>query len=152
MAHLVSYPYTVEARMCMKAAVRGRVLLVTKTDEHLADVREILLHKRYAVTTAQGLEAISRQAVSRAIDVVVLDLSDAVEAGLSLCRALRLEGVSVPILMLHPKGTIDDLLEGFDAGADVYLRGPHAQEDVLTQISLLCREETNSRWKRLFSL
>jgi len=138
--------------MCPKAAVRGRILLVGKTHEHLADLRDTLLRKHYAVTTVNGFGAISLPAASSTIDVVLLDLSEAPNSCLAFCRALRTAGVTEPILMLNPVGTIDDMLEGFDAGTDVYLRGPRVQSDLLSELALLCREQTNSRWKRMLGL
>jgi two-component system response regulator MprA len=83
-------------------------------------------------------------AVSGLADVLVLDLADPLFDGLTLCRQLRADGVIVPILMLHPHGTLDDLLAGFDAGTDAYLRGSFSSAELLAQIGVLWRRRKSS--------
>ena len=78
-------------------------------------------------------------AASGCFDVIVLDLTDSCDAGLSLCRRLRAAGVPSPVLMLHPLGGKDDLLDAFEAGTDAYMCGPIEDAELLCQIGTLYR-------------
>jgi DNA-binding response OmpR family regulator len=60
------------------------------------------------------------------VAVAVLDLNLPDGDGLALCRDLRAAGHGLPVLMLTARGTLDDRLEGFAAGADDYLPKPFA--------------------------
>jgi DNA-binding response OmpR family regulator len=61
--------------------------------------------------------------------------------GLSLCRSLRQEKYSVPILMLTAKAEVEDKVEGLDSGADDYLTKPFAFEELLARIRVLLRKK-----------
>jgi DNA-binding response OmpR family regulator len=53
-------------------------------------------------------------------DLLVLDLMMEPEDGLTICRRLRAEGQTMPILMLTAKGDPADRVVGLDTGADDY--------------------------------
>src|SRR5579883_1468732 len=59
--------------------------------------------------------------------------------GLEVCRHLREQGVTVPILMLTAKDALDDKVEGLGSGADDYLTKPFAFEELLARIRALLR-------------
>ena len=71
-------------------------------------------------------------------DVVVLDLSLPGLDGLTLCRRLRERADRhVPVLMLTARDSLDDKLDGFDAGADDYLVKPFAGAELLARCQAL---------------
>lgn len=78
-------------------------------------------------------------ASSGCFDVIVLDLEDSFDGGLSLCRRIRAVGVTSPVLMVCPKGGQDHLLEAFEAGTDAYLCGSVEDAELLCQIGMLYR-------------
>ena len=57
-------------------------------------------------------------------DLLVLDLMMEPEDGLAICRRLRAEGQTLPILMLTAKGDPMDRVAGLETGADDYLAKP----------------------------
>ncbi len=59
--------------------------------------------------------------------------------GMALCRALREDGLRVPILMLTARGTLQDRLDGFDSGADDYLPKPFAFEELVARLAAIVR-------------
>ncbi|MBI1945552.1 MAG: response regulator transcription factor [Deltaproteobacteria bacterium] len=67
-------------------------------------------------------------------DVIVLDVMLPSLSGLELCRALRRDRATVPILMLTALDTTEDIVAGLDAGADDYLTKPFAFEVLLARI------------------
>ena len=59
--------------------------------------------------------------------------------GLSVCRSLRREGLSVPILMLTARDAVESRIEGLDSGADDYLTKPFAFGELLARLRALVR-------------
>lgn len=120
--------------------VRAKVLLVS-TDHFQGNLwRAVLLRGHFAVTVAAVDQDIADLADHNAVDVVVLARTEPAYDMPSLCWDLRMAGVSIPILILHPQGSLDDLLDGFEAGTDAYLcyRVDHA--DLFRRISELSRQ------------
>ena len=117
----------------------ARVLIVTGEVCQATAWRAALVRRHFAATIACTDQTACTLAARGLHDVLVLDLADPLFDGLALCRQLRVEGVRSPILMLHPHGTLENLLAGFDAGADAYLCGPFSCEELLAQIGALWR-------------
>jgi DNA-binding response OmpR family regulator len=69
---------------------------------------------------------------------------------MSICRRLRGQGKSVPIILLTAKDTIEDRVTGLDLGADDYLTKPFAFPELMARIRSLLRRrngQTNIRLK-----
>lgn len=79
------------------------------------------------------------QAAGGAVSVVILDLGLPDGDGLDLCRQLRKAGHRMPVLMLTARGTLDDRLEGFEAGTDDYLPKPFAFAELVARVTVLAR-------------
>lgn len=82
-----------------------------------------------------GLEA----ARGADVDAVVLDLMLPGIGGIEVCRRLRNEGSSVPVLMLTAKGSVSERVAGLDAGADDYLVKPFALEELTARLRVFQR-------------
>lgn len=117
----------------------ARILLVDDD----ARLRELLL--RYL--QSQGFEAKGvgdgvqmRQALDRShYDLIVLDLMLPGEDGLDICRRLRGQGDSTPIVMLTAKGDEIDRIVGLEIGADDYLPKPVNPRELLARIRSVLR-------------
>jgi two-component system phosphate regulon response regulator OmpR len=106
-------------------------------------LRELLL--RYL--ESQGFEARGvgdamqmRQALDRGhFDLIVLDLMLPGEDGLEICRRLRGQGVTTPVVMLTAKGDEIDRIVGLELGADDYLSKPVNPRELLARIRAVLR-------------
>ena len=117
-------------------------VLIVEDEKHLADgLRYNLEAEGYEVDTAgTGEEALALLADRRkTYDVVVLDVMLPGIDGFSLASQLRSEGQFVPILMLTARGRSEDVLRGFEAGADDYLPKPFDLSVLLARINALLR-------------
>jgi two-component system, OmpR family, phosphate regulon response regulator OmpR len=74
-------------------------------------------------------------------DLLVLDLMMEPEDGLSVCRRLRAEGQTLPILMLTAKGDPVDKVVGLETGADDYLAKPFLPDELVARIRALLRRQ-----------
>lgn len=72
-------------------------------------------------------------------DVVILDLMLPKKDGLTVCKELREQHISVPILMLTAKDTIPDKVKGLHVGADDYLIKPFAFDELVARLHVLMR-------------
>ncbi|TVQ09127.1 MAG: response regulator [Leptolyngbya sp. DLM2.Bin27] len=77
-------------------------------------------------------------------DLIMLDLNIPRLDGISLCRQLRGQGVSTPILMLTAQADDEDVIAGLDAGADDYVTKPFEVSQVLARVRALLRRGTRA--------
>ena len=72
-------------------------------------------------------------------DLLILDVMLPGVDGFTLCRELREQGLTLPVLMLTARDATADKVTGLDAGADDYLVKPFAFEELLARIRTLLR-------------
>jgi two-component system alkaline phosphatase synthesis response regulator PhoP len=102
----------------------NRVLIV-EDEKHLADgLRFNLEADNFEVETAYDGEAALQAIEKAAFDAIVLDVMMPKIDGFTVARRLRAAGNFTPILMLTALGKPEDVLLGFEAGADDYLPKP----------------------------
>ena len=116
-----------------------KLLLVEDEATTASFLKRGLSEEGYAVDLARrGDEADELIYVNR-YDIVVLDVMLPGADGLSLCRKWRERGFSGPVLMLTGKDSVQDRVQGLDAGADDYLVKPFAFEELLARLRALSR-------------
>ena len=116
-----------------------RILLVEDEADAAAVLAKGLREHAYAVDTASdGRHALDLTATND-YDLIVLDLLLPQIDGLEVCRRLRSDGWTTPILMLTARGEPDQRVEGLDAGADDYLPKPYHFPELLARVRALLR-------------
>jgi len=75
-------------------------------------------------------------------DVILLDIVIPYINGIELCKQIKEDKPSIPILMLTALGTTEDKVAGFDAGADDYLVKPFEFRELLSRIKALTKRST----------
>ena len=117
-----------------------RILVIEDNPDVAANIGDYLEDKGHVVDfSMDGITGL-HLAVTQPIDVIVLDIMLPGMDGLALCRRFREESdKSTPILMLTAKDTLDDKLDGFDAGADDYMLKPFALEELEARLQVLAR-------------
>ena len=93
----------------------------------------------YAVDVAADGEQADFLARTEHYDAVVLDLGLPKIDGLTLLRAWRDAGLSVPVLVLTARGSWHEKVQGIDGGADDYVSKPFRMEEVLARLRALIR-------------
>lgn len=116
-----------------------RILVVDDNADILANVGEYLRCQGWDTGTCRdGAEALERLA-RESWDLLILDLGLPGLDGMSVCRRLRSQGNSMPILMLTARDTVDDRVEGLTAGADDYLVKPFSLRELAARVEALLR-------------
>ncbi len=116
-----------------------RILVVEDEPAAAAVLAKGLREHAYAVDIAADGQAALAQAGGTDYDLVILDVLLPRINGLELCRQLRGDGSTVPVLMLTARGGLDQRVEGLDAGADDYLSKPYHFPELLARIRALLR-------------
>lgn len=73
-------------------------------------------------------------------DVILLDWMLPGLNGIEICRTIRKESKSVPVIFLTAKDTVDDAVFGLESGANDYIRKPFSFEELLARIRVLMRK------------
>lgn len=127
--------------------VAARRILVIEDDPDINHLLEINLrdHAFEVDVASNGLQGLELSG-SRSYQLIVLDLMLPGLDGLEVCKRLRSQGITVPILMLTAKTTEFDRVLGLELGADDYLTKPFSIMELQARIkAILRRVELSSR-------
>jgi two-component system copper resistance phosphate regulon response regulator CusR len=116
-----------------------RILLVEDEPSAAHMLAKGLREQSYAVDIAADGEAAVYQASVNDYDLIILDVMLPHKDGFEVCRELRTEGLTVPILMLTARDAIQDRIAGLDTGADDYLIKPFDFHELLARLRALLR-------------
>ena len=114
-------------------------ILVVDDDRVLADVITFTLHKEgYEVIKAyDGVVALERWQEDEP-DLVILDVNMPRMSGFEVCRRIRAQS-DTPIMMLTVKGDEEDILGGFELGADDYIVKPFSPRQLVARVKAILR-------------
>ncbi len=114
-------------------------VLLAEDDPAIADpLARALRREGYDVDVCADGESALEQALLQP-DLLVLDLGLPKMDGLEVCRRLRQEGSSVPVLVLTARADEVDTVVGLDAGADDYVTKPFRLAELLARARALLR-------------
>jgi len=123
----------------------GLRVLVVEDDKSLGPEIVSLLRKTgYAVDLASTSEEAGFLAQTEPYDAMVLDLGLPDGDGLSIMTDLRSKGVLTPILVLTARDRFADMVAGFRAGADDYLKKPFHVDELMVRLAALIRRSQRS--------
>ena len=127
-------------RPAANGAARSRVLLVEDSARLAASIREYLERHGFEVFIEGDGLAVGERFERLKPEVVILDLMlPGSRDGLELCRELRSRGTRAKILMLTARDTVENKIEGLDAGADDYLVKPFSFRELMARMRALLR-------------
>jgi heavy metal response regulator len=125
-------------------------ILVIEDDRKVAEfIRKGFTEEGYAVDVAADGETGLAMALDRLHDVVVLDIMLPRKPGLQVLREARQAKLTTPVLLLTARDTVEDKVQGLDAGADDYLTKPFAFAELLARVRALLRRGAEERGPQL---
>ena len=119
-------------------------ILIVEDEAHLAEgLRFNFEAEGHTVqTTDRGEEAITRLLKNKEkFDALVLDVMLPGKDGFAVARELREAGNYIPLLMLTARGRPEDVLKGFESGADDYLPKPFNLAILIARVESLLRRK-----------
>ncbi len=120
------------------------ILLVDDEVELTDPLTRLLRRQGYTVDVASDGQAGAQMATSGRYDLLILDWMLPKMSGLEICQQVRSHYLSTPVLFLTAKDTLDDRVDGLDAGADDYLIKPFELRELLARVRALLRRPAPS--------
>lgn len=122
----------------------AKILFVEDERDLSLIVCDTLRQQGYDVVAAfDGIEGLAKYKTEGA-DLIVADVMMPRLDGFAMAKEIRRLSANVPIIFLTAKSTIDDVEEGFDIGANDYLKKPFELRELLVRIKALLRNKANS--------
>ncbi len=119
-------------------------LLLVEDDELLGDgVRTGLIQNGYTVDWFKDGLSASQAIRTEVFDIVVLDIGLPKLSGLAVLQQMREQGITIPVLILTARETIEDRVKGLDSGADDYLTKPFDLDELCARLRALQRRFLN---------
>ncbi len=117
----------------------SRIVVIEDDLAILRGVRDNLAYDGYEVLTATDGEEGYRLIREESPDLVILDLMLPILNGYEVCRRVRAEGITTPILMLTARSEEMDRVIGLDLGADDYVTKPFSLPELLARVRAILR-------------
>ena len=115
-------------------------ILLCEDDENLGTLLcEYLIAKGYDATLCPDGEAGFREFQKEKFDICILDVMIPKKDGFTLAQDIRQMNSQVPIIFLTARVQKEDVLEGFDKGADDYITKPFSMEELVKRVEAILR-------------
>ncbi len=115
------------------------VLVVEDEEAIQRGLCDVLAYHGYAPTGVGTGEEGASEALSGRYALVILDVMLPGVSGFDVCERVREAQPELPVLMLTARGSEDDVLEGFERGADDYVTKPFSVSELLARVHALLR-------------
>ena len=123
----------------------SRILVVEDDAAILRGLADNLAFESYEVVTATDGETACSLIRDQRPDLIILDLMLPRMSGYEVCRQVRRDGITTPIVMLTARSDEADRVLGLDLGADDYVTKPFSIRELMARIrALLRRTQTPS--------
>src|ERR1700761_1973453 len=117
-----------------------RRILVVEDEKKIADTLKMGLGENgFDVDVAYDGKIGHQLMLSRNFDLVILDINLPGINGYELCKAIRHRDRNILVIMLTSMSSLEDKIEGYDAGADDYLVKPFEFRELLLKIRALLK-------------
>ena len=117
-------------------------VLVVEDEQRLARLmKRVLEEEGHVVDLAGNGEDALALGLTGTFEAIVLDILLPRMDGFEVCRRLRANNVTTPVIMLTARASVEDRVTGLDAGADDYLAKPFAFEELLARVRALVRRQ-----------
>jgi DNA-binding response OmpR family regulator len=116
-----------------------RVLVVEDEVSIRQGLCDVLAFRGYRVEAAADGRSALEQVARQSFDLILLDVMLPEIDGFAVCASIRKDGREVPIVMLTAKGSEEDILRGFELGADDYVTKPFSVRQLLARVQALLK-------------
>jgi two-component system response regulator RegX3 len=116
-----------------------RVLVVEDELSIRQGLCDVLTFRGYSVEAVADGRAALEQVARQSFDLILLDVMLPEVDGFAVCARIRAERREVPIVMLTAKGSEEDILRGFELGADDYVTKPFSVRQLLARVQALLK-------------
>ena len=120
-------------------------ILLVEDDTFLREgLIELLTNESYKITAAENANKAKTYLNMTDFDLVILDVRLPDGSGLDICREIRADGKTMPVLFLTACDDENEIVTGLDSGADDYVTKPFGIKVLLSRIRALLRRNPSS--------
>ena len=120
-----------------------KTVLIVEDEKNIVDILRFNLQRAgYQTLEAYDGEDGLAQAVSANPDLILLDVMLPKKNGFDVCRALRDQGSSVPVIILTAREEEADKVLGLEIGADDYITKPFSMRELVARVGANIRRTT----------
>jgi DNA-binding response OmpR family regulator len=121
-------------------------ILIIEDEKGIVDfLKQGLEEENYTVSTAfDGVDGLQK-ALELPVDLILLDWMLPKMQGIEVCRSIRNQNITIPILFLTSKDTVQETIEGLKAGANDYIKKPFSFEELLERIKIHFRAKDEAK-------
>ena len=121
-------------------------ILIIEDEKGIVDfLKQGLEEENYTVSTAfDGVDGLQK-ALELPVDLILLDWMLPKMQGIEVCRSIRNQNITIPILFLTAKDTVQEIIEGLKAGANDYIKKPFSFEELLERIKIHFRAKDEAK-------
>ena len=124
--------------------MHDRRILLVEDEQKIADTLKMgLTEDGYNVEVAYDGNMGWHLFQQHRFDLVILDINLPGVTGYELCKQIRNRNDQVPVIMLTALNSLNDKIEGYDAGADDYIIKPFEFKELLMKMKVLLRRTTH---------
>lgn len=125
----------------MSDGVAARILLVEDEPQMLDICHYILTGAGYTVVGTSDAETALQHVRNQHFDLALCDIMLPHASGLTFCRRIR-ETTDIPVCFLSAKGSPEERVAGFEAGADDYIVKPFNARELLMRVAVILRRSS----------
>ena len=118
---------------------KAHILVVEDDPALLRGLLDVLVYNGYEVKGAEDGGLALEIGLKEAFDLILLDVMLPTLDGFSICKEIRKQKPSQGIIMITAKGSEDDIVTGFNAGADDYISKPFSLREVMVRVEAVLR-------------
>ena len=121
-------------------------ILLVEDDLRVSElIKKGLTEQGFTLTLAYDGLLGKKLLASKEFDLLITDIIVPNINGIELCKDIKTIKPELPIIMLTALGTMDDKIEGFDAGADDYLVKPFEMRELIARIKALLKRSLKNK-------
>ena len=122
---------------------KNKILVADDESRMRKLIRDYLVREDYEVVEAEnGEQALDMFYMDSEISLIILDVMMPKVDGFAVLKEVR-ETSSIPVLMLTAKGEENDVLNGFELGADEYINKPFSPKILMARVNAVLRRSTD---------
>ncbi|MCK5203974.1 MAG: response regulator transcription factor [Desulfobacterales bacterium] len=120
-------------------APKARILVVEDDAALLRGLLDVLVYNGYEVKGVEDGGRALDTGLKEVFDLILLDVMLPTLDGFSICKEIRKKKPTQGIIMITAKGSEDDIVTGFNAGADDYISKPFSLREVMVRVEAVLR-------------
>jgi DNA-binding response OmpR family regulator len=120
-----------------------KILVVDDEQNMRTGLKDNLEFEGFDVETANDGEQGLKKILENSYNLIILDVMMPKKSGFDVCKEVRKEGITTPIILLTAKGEEIDKVVGLEIGADDYVTKPFSLRELLARVKAILRRGEN---------